>query len=79
MNNKMYKELLKLLEYNKNPCLVFVDGQGFFSYEKLQSFIDSISLASHTIKELDTYNISNITIQKSLLDKYDDIICIYLI
>lgn len=78
MNNFNYSKLLKLLEYNKLPVYVHVQDQGFFYYNSLSSFIDNIRSGDYTIKELGTYNISNICIQKSLFEDSDFLI-VYLI
>lgn len=74
-----YNKLLKLLEFNDCQTIVFVDGQGMFSYSTLSHFIDAVRLDTSNIDEINTYNISNVSIQKSLFNDEKDILFVFLI
>lgn len=77
---KLMSQLLKLLDYNKCECVVFVDGEpGFYTYSSLQNFINLVRSGDCTIPEIDTYVLNNATIQKSLFDDDEDTIFIFLV
>lgn len=78
--NRIYKVLIKLLDYRNNETIVFIDKLGFYHFDKLQKFIDSLQRGSFSpISKKHDLNITNVTIQKSLFDDKDDILFIYII
>ena len=72
MSNKLITQLLRLLDYNQCETIVFVDGEaGFYNFKTLQNFITLVQNDDVVIPDIDTYYLSNATIQKSLFDEKD--------
>lgn len=83
MTKNNYFRLLKLSEYMKCKCVVLLDGskKPIHEFSSLQHFIDHIHCGDIEtfIPEFETYAVSWVSVQESLLDEGDRILFVYLV
>ena len=81
MTKNNLNTLLKLSEYLSRTTIVFPQGSDFHIFDSLQQLINFIydgSIETY-IPEFDTYYVSTIAIQQSLVDDNDEILMIYMV
>ena len=76
MNRRLYNQLLKFIEYSKNPCIV-IGPNVYFSFDSMNEFMEIVRTDSwnYGVEDL---SVNHITIQKSLFSDYCDVIAFYL-